>query len=87
MLNIAVAMACHQASLQQQSPPRGAEVDRGCPADREDLGRATWTLLHTTAAYCPDQPTRKQQKQLAQFMHNLVTFYPCHECAKEFREL
>jgi len=32
------------------------------PGDREELGRATWTLLHTLAAQFPDKPSRQQQK-------------------------
>jgi hypothetical protein len=29
---------------------------------REELGRATWTLLHATAAQFPEKPTRRQQR-------------------------
>ena len=32
--------------------------------DREELGRATWTLLHTLGAQFPDKPTRRQQKDV-----------------------
>ncbi|KAF3340408.1 FAD-linked sulfhydryl oxidase ERV1 [Carex littledalei] len=32
------------------------------PLTKEELGRATWTLLHTIAAQYPDQPTRQQRR-------------------------
>ena len=32
---------------------------------KEELGRATWTFLHTLAAQWPQQPTRQQQKDVA----------------------
>jgi len=31
---------------------------------KEELGRGTWTFLHTLAAQWPQQPTRQQQKDL-----------------------
>jgi len=61
--------------------------DRSCPPYREELGRATWTLLHTTAAYIPERPSRTERSQLKEFMHHLSVFYPCKECAREFREI
>jgi FAD-linked sulfhydryl oxidase len=61
------------------------QMDRGCPVFREELGRATWTLLHTMAAYLPDRPNAAEQAQLIQFMHALSVFYPCKECAMHFR--
>ena len=32
-----------------------------CPPDRQELGSATWSLLHSVAAYYPDRPTPRQQ--------------------------
>lgn len=47
-----------QAALEH---PGSAAVG-GELAAREELGRATWTLLHTLAAQFPDRPSRQQQK-------------------------
>ena len=40
----------------------------GGPVSREELGRATWTLLHTTAAQFPEKPTRRQQRDAKQLV-------------------
>ncbi|XP_022869275.1 FAD-linked sulfhydryl oxidase ERV1 isoform X2 [Olea europaea var. sylvestris] len=34
------------------------------PVTKEELGRATWTFLHTLAAQYPDKPTRQQKKDV-----------------------
>ena len=34
------------------------------PVDKDDLGRATWTLLHVLAAQFPEQPSKSQQKDV-----------------------
>ena len=57
-----------------------------CPLDREELGRSTWSLLHTIAAYYPDQPTAAQQESMRQLFLSLAQFYPCEVCAEDFRE-
>ena len=57
-----------------------------CPVDREELGRSTWNLLHTIAAYYPDQPTAAQQESVRQLFLSLAQFYPCEVCAEDFRE-
>lgn len=31
---------------------------------KEELGRSTWTMMHTLAAQWPQQPTLQQQKDL-----------------------
>ena len=35
---------------------------------KEELGRATWTLLHTLAAQFPETPTYSQQKDAQQLV-------------------
>ena len=56
-----------------------------CPVERDVLGRHSWTLLHTIAANVPDNPTRREQRELSQFMTTLSKFYPCQYCADDFR--
>ena len=56
-----------------------------CPPDREELGRHTWTLLHTTAAYFPDEPTSAQKAAAIDFVTSLSALYPCDHCASDFR--
>ncbi|KAL9333622.1 hypothetical protein Peur_073761 [Populus x canadensis] len=34
------------------------------PVTKEELGRATWTFLHTLAAQYPEHPTRQQKKDV-----------------------
>ncbi|KAK3013911.1 hypothetical protein RJ639_009439 [Escallonia herrerae] len=57
------------------------------PVTREELGRATWTLLHTLAAQYPDKPTRQQKKDVKELMGILSRIYPCKECADHFKEV
>jgi len=61
----------------QPSPP--APTD--CPPDVEALGRATWTFLHTTAAYYPEQPTMPQRVHMLGLLNALPSLYPCSHCA------
>lgn len=37
---------------------------------REELGRHTWTFLHTLAAQFPENPTRQEQKDAAQLVRD-----------------
>ncbi|KAF2862979.1 augmenter of liver regeneration [Piedraia hortae CBS 480.64] len=56
-----------------------------CPADVEELGRATWTLLHSLAANYPTDATPEQQSDAKQFMSSFSRLYPCWVCADDFR--
>lgn len=53
-----------------------------CPPDVEQLGRATWTFLHTTAAYYPDKPSPTQRASMLGLLHALPSLYPCSHCAQ-----
>ncbi|KAG6854247.1 hypothetical protein C0991_008940 [Blastosporella zonata] len=57
-----------------------------CPADVEQLGRATWTFLHTTAAYYPERPTPTQRANMLMLLRALPLLYPCTNCADDFGE-
>ena len=45
------------SSLAASLPTRHAHL-----VSKEDLGRATWTLLHTVAAEYPDKPSKRQRR-------------------------
>ncbi|KAF8661255.1 hypothetical protein AX16_001358 [Volvariella volvacea WC 439] len=55
-----------------------------CPPDVEELGRATWTFLHTTAAYYPEKPTPTQRANMLALLRSLPILYPCKPCAMDF---
>ncbi|KAG9017485.1 hypothetical protein FRB90_001130 [Tulasnella sp. 427] len=57
-----------------------------CPPDVEDLGRATWTFLHTTAAYYPENPTSSQRSHMLNLLKSLPNLYPCGWCASHLKE-
>uniref|UniRef100_A0A7S3K308 Sulfhydryl oxidase n=1 Tax=Aureoumbra lagunensis TaxID=44058 RepID=A0A7S3K308_9STRA len=57
-----------------------------CPVDRDELGRSTWNLLHTTAAYYPEKATEGEQTQANNLIQGLAANYPCEHCAADFRE-
>ncbi|XP_042408398.1 FAD-linked sulfhydryl oxidase ERV1-like [Zingiber officinale] len=63
------------------------EVKPAGPLTKEELGRATWTLLHSIAAQYPDHPTRQQKHDAKELMVIISRLYPCKECADHFKEV
>lgn len=54
-----------------------------CPPDAQELGRATWTFLHTTAAYLPTGLLHAEQREKFRGLLSAVAaFYPCRNCAE-----
>ncbi|CAN8030071.1 unnamed protein product [Ixodes persulcatus] len=58
---------------------------RGCPLDRKSLGRCSWSFLHTLAAHYPKRPTAEQRTDVEAFFRLFAKFYPCRDCADDFR--
>lgn len=74
------------ASKGGTSTQRPDEPPPGCPPDVEQLGRATWTFLHSTAAYYPDKPTPTQRANMLMLIRSLPILYPCGWCANDLGE-
>ena len=70
-----------QPRTARAAPPRDA-----CPPDVEELGRSTWTFLHSAAAYFPDAPSDEQKHAMQAMLDALPLVYPCATCAEELRE-
>ena len=54
---------------------------------RAQLGKATWTLLHTIAARYPSEPSVDMKIDTLKFVTLLSRLYPCGQCAEEFQSL
>ncbi|RMY62344.1 hypothetical protein D0863_10992 [Hortaea werneckii] len=80
---------------QQQQPPTATptapsptaldQPPPDCPPDVDQLGRSTWTFLHTLTATYPVQPSPTHQQETKQFISLFSKFYPCWVCADDFR--
>ena len=53
-----------------------------CPPDARELGRATWTFLHTTAAYLPERLSPNQKRHASTLLEAVAALYPCRNCAE-----
>ncbi|ODV96729.1 hypothetical protein PACTADRAFT_65210 [Pachysolen tannophilus NRRL Y-2460] len=54
------------------------------PPDVEQLGRSTWTFLHSVAASYPEEASISQQEDMKSFLNIFGKIYPCWFCAKDF---
>eukprot|EP00466_Bigelowiella_natans_P017950 jgi/Bigna1/48701/estExt_Genewise1.C_300142 len=57
-----------------------------CPPNSAVLGRATWTYLHSLAAYYPDEPSKEQISKMNRFIYTFSETYPCEYCAHHMQE-
>ncbi|XP_063705570.1 FAD-linked sulfhydryl oxidase ALR [Culicoides brevitarsis] len=67
---------------------KAAETPRrtDCPLDKDQLGAATWSFLHTMAAVYPEKPEKQQIEDTKNFFGLLGRLYPCEYCAKDLKE-
>lgn len=56
------------------------------PPDVEQLGRSSWTLLHSIASKYPKKPTDVQKQEMREFLTIFSHVYPCSWCAKDFEK-
>lgn len=75
--------AAAAAATAAAAAPSGASD--ACPPDVEELGRSTWTFLHSAAAYYPDTPSTEQRDAMLALLSALPHVYPCSMCASELR--
>ncbi|PLB38427.1 flavin-linked sulfhydryl oxidase [Aspergillus candidus] len=61
------------------------ESQTQCPPDVEELGRSTWTLLHSMTAAYPARASPEQQTDMQSFLRLFGRLYPCWVCADDFR--
>ncbi|CAI5704265.1 unnamed protein product [Peronospora effusa] len=59
---------------------------KDCPLDRQELGNATWGLLHSMGIYYPDKPSPEYQAKAKTFIEALALMYPCVDCANDFQK-
>jgi FAD-linked sulfhydryl oxidase len=79
-----------EAHLPEESPlsrtvtnPRGERL--ACPPNKEELGRATWTFLHTMAAYYPEKISPDMKESTSRFLQHFSRIYPCDYCAQHLQ--
>lgn len=70
-------------SSKSRSIRTGPPVD--CPPDVEQLGRSSWTLLHSITAQYPETPSQAEQDDATSFMRLFGKLYPCWVCAEDFQ--
>ncbi|KAL6941931.1 Flavin-linked sulfhydryl oxidase of the mitochondrial IMS [Hanseniaspora vineae] len=56
------------------------------PPDVEELGKSTWTFLHSVAAKYPKAPNKEQQGDMKNFINIFSKLYPCSWCADDFKD-
>jgi len=74
------------ADVGNKRQPNFVKKEVNCPVNTAQLGRCSWTLLHTMAAWYPDTPSSQDQSMMTNFIGALARFYPCSYCAADFQE-
>ena len=59
---------------------------QGRPATPAELGNAGWTILHSTAAAFPENPTEDWKIGALELLAGWSKVYPCRHCAFHMRE-
>lgn len=81
--DISIVQLIIQFPFSSSQPPKPRSTE--CPLDKDQLGKSTWSFLHTMAAYFPTQPTGEQSNRMNLFLNILPDFYPCQHCAEDLK--
>ena len=60
-------------------------LPKDCPPDVAQLGRSSWTLLHSITATYPTTPPPQLQSETTTFLRTFGKLYPCWVCAEDFQ--
>ncbi|CAI7577310.1 unnamed protein product [Penicillium glandicola] len=78
-------MTTSTAAFAAAATPSPSGTPSDCPPDVEELGRSTWTLLHSMAATYPEKATTEHQANMSGFLKFFAKLYPCWVCADDFQ--
>eukprot|EP00906_Rhabdomonas_costata_P021366 RCo031025 len=53
----------------------------------QELGRASWMVLHAVAEKFPQLPSMEEQHNAAQFLESFASVFPCGKCRVHFKTL
>jgi mitochondrial FAD-linked sulfhydryl oxidase len=85
-INMFQKHAISKAMSAADSAPKPAPREKIlCPPDAKELGRSSWTFLHTLAAYYPVNPTVEKQSDTLRFFELFSKLYPCNHCAEHMQ--
>ncbi|PWN48163.1 FAD-dependent thiol oxidase [Violaceomyces palustris] len=70
----------------EESEKGSPDYPKDCPPDVEELGRSTWTFLHSVAAYYPSVASEEERRSALKLVESLARLYPCQSCAEALRE-
>jgi FAD-linked sulfhydryl oxidase len=71
----------------EDGPHAAATQTHESPLDLNQLGSATWGLLHTMAAYYPTRPSPERQRITRTFLEALGDVFPCHLCGDDWKRV
>ncbi len=57
------------------------------PIDRNQIGRAGWTLLHSISANFIEKADQGLQAEVRDFLRIWALLYPCRECSAHFAQM
>ncbi|KAL8763055.1 MAG: hypothetical protein Q9184_001082 [Pyrenodesmia sp. 2 TL-2023] len=90
LMKKSIAKDKSSTTTEKSTPPAAStsslDPPADCPPDVEELGRSTWTLLHTISASYPPRASPTQQSEMRQFLGLFGKLYPCWVCAEDFQE-
>ncbi|EUD64728.1 hypothetical protein C922_04872 [Plasmodium inui San Antonio 1] len=72
--------SCGERGKAKKHGINGLKNGKIYPPDREEIGRASWLVLHTMSANYPNEPTEEDKKKHFDFFHAFANLYPCHIC-------
>jgi mitochondrial FAD-linked sulfhydryl oxidase len=79
---------CQNASCHDiQQDMNGSSPQAIYPPNRQQIGYASWLLLHTTAANLSSPLPPEQSDKLRHWFQAFSYLYPCNECKTEFLKL
>ena len=75
-------------SLSEDELESAVRQSKQCPVDKDELGRAGWTILHTLAGTLPEKESLNGETKtdLVNFVHLWSKLYPCEPCAEDLRK-